>query len=202
MSELNDPVIEQPEQPEAPNTVVAAAETAALYGVVAEFETPDSLLDAIRAIRALGFEKMDAYTPFPVHGIDEALGARRSRLGWIVLSAGLCGAAAALLLQWWTGTVGYPLVIGGKPFFALEFSVPITFELAVLFAAFGAVFGMFALNGLPRFYHPVFQHPRFGRATDDAFLLAIEANGDAFDPDEALAVLRGTGARYAEVLPA
>jgi hypothetical protein len=196
MSQLDDPVTGKSEEQ------ASVAAPAAPYGVAAEFESPEALLDAIRAVRALGYAKLDAYTPFPVHGIDEALGAKRSQLGWLVLACGLLGVAAALLMQWWTGTVGYPLVIGGKPFFALQFSVPITFELGVLFAAFGAVLGMLLTNGLPRFYHPIFQHSRFEHATGDAFLLAIEASSGAFNADEALEALRAAGALHAEVLPA
>jgi hypothetical protein len=173
-----------------------------IHGVVAEFESPQELVAAIRAARERGYGRLEAYTPFPVHGVEEAIGLRRSKLGWIVLCAGLAGAAGALLLQWWTGAVAYPLRIGGKPLFAVEPSIPITFELTVLFAAFGAVLGMLALNGLPRFYHPVFQHPRFQRATDDRFLLAIEARGDAFAPGEALEFLRAVGGKHAEVVEA
>jgi hypothetical protein len=176
--------------------VVAAP--ARVYGAVAAFDTPEALLDAVAAARARGYSNLDAYTPFPIHGIDEAMGAKRSGLGWIALVAGVAGAGAALLLQWWTGSVSYPLVIGGKPFFAFEFSVPVTFELTVLFAAFGTVIGMLLLNGLPRFYHPVFQHSQYHRATDDRFLLAIESD----DAEDAAAVLEAAGGRHAEVVSA
>ena len=177
-----------------------AAQKAAVYGAVAEFASPESLLAAIRGARQRGYSKLDAFTPFPVHGIDEALGASRSPLGWIVLAAGLAGAAAALLLIWWTGAVDYPLVIAGKPLFAFEFSIPVTFELAVLVASFGAVIGMFLFNGLPRLYHPVFQHSRFEHATDDKFLLAIEADCDAFEAAGAAEVLRALGGEHVEVI--
>lgn len=201
MSQLEDSVLDQPGAAVQP-TEGGVQAPAQVYGAVAEFDSPEELLEAVRAARERGYSKLDAYTPFPVHGLDEAMGASRSRLGWIVLGAGVFGAAAALLLQWWTGAVDSPLVIGGKPFFAFEFSIPITFELTVLFAAFGAVFGMLALNGLPRFYHPVFQYPRFHRATDDRFLLAIEAAGEQFDADEAAGLLRSLGGRHAEVVTA
>jgi hypothetical protein len=176
------------------------AEKPAVYGVVAEFESPDALLEGVRAARALGYEKMDAFTPFPIHGIDEAMGAGRSRLGWIVLGGGIIGAVAAILMQWTTGAVLSPLVIAGKPLFAFEFATPVIFELAVLLAAFGAVFGMFALNGLPRFYHPVFKHSRFDRAADDKFLLALESNGAAFDPEQAAEILQSAGGKHVEVV--
>jgi hypothetical protein len=173
-----------------------------IYGAVAEFASPESLLAAIRGARERGYSKLDAFTPFPVHGIDDALGAPRSPLGWIVLATGLAGAAAALMLIWWTGAVNYPLVVAGKPLFAFEFSIPITFELAVLFASFGAVIGMFLFNGLPRLYHPVFQHSRFEHATDDRFLLAIEADSDAFEAAAAVEALRALGGEHVEVIAA
>jgi hypothetical protein len=189
MSELEEPVVEQREE-----------DSAAVYGVVAEFASPESLLAAIRGAREHGYSKLDAFTPFPVHGIDEALGAQRSPLGWIVLAAGLAGAAAALLLIWWTGAVDSPLVVAGKPLFAFEFAVPVTFELAVLLAAFGAVAGMFLFNGLPRLYHPVFRHSRFERATDDRFLLAIEAGSNDFNADAAAETLRALSGKHVEVI--
>jgi hypothetical protein len=191
MSEFEENGIAQP---------VATAAAGLCYGVVAEFATPEALLEAARIARGQGYRKLDSYTPFPVHGLDEALGLRRSNLGWIVLGMGLTGATAAVLLQWWTGAVDYPLVIGGKPLFAVEFSMPIIFELAVLFAAIGAVVGMFALNGLPRFHHPVFQHSRIRSATDDGFLLAVENDAKDFDPESAAALLRAAGGSHVEVI--
>ncbi len=177
-----------------------AARSVAVYGAVAEFDSPERLLAAIRGLRERGYSRLDSFTPFPVHGIDEALGAARSPLSRIVLAAGLAGAAAALLLIWWTGAVDYPLVVAGKPLFAFEFSIPVTFELAVLFAAFGAVIGMFLFNGLPRLYHPVFQHSRFERATDDKFLLAIEADSADFDTSGAADALLTLGGTHVEVI--
>lgn len=165
-----------------------------LYGVLAEFDSPGALLEAARALRAQGYRNMDACTPFPVHGIDEALGLRGSPLGWIALAAGLTGAALALALQWWTGAIDYPLIVGGKPFFAFEPSIPITFELTVLLAALATVFGMLALNRLPRLYHPLFECDAFRGATDDRFLLAIEATDSNFHAEETRALLERLGA--------
>ncbi len=171
-----------------------------VYGVVAEFPSPEELLAAIHGAKARGFRKLDAFTPFAAHGIDTALDRRRSPLGYIVFGMGALGAAAGVLLQWWTGAVSYPLVIAGKPLFALEFSIPVVFELTVLFAAFGAVVGMFAINGLPRLYHPIFQHSRYERVTTDAFLLAIEADSEPFDAGEAAAALKALGGVHVEVI--
>lgn len=171
-----------------------------LYGVVAEFETPEALLEAARALRRDGYTRLDAFTPFPVHGLEDAVGLGRSRLGFLVFPLGLAGAGAGLVLQWWTGAVDYPLVIGGKPLFALEPSLPIIFELAVLLSAFAAVIGMLALNGLPRLYHPVFQFKNARRASDDRFLLAIEGADPKFDAAAGQARLRELGALEVEVL--
>jgi hypothetical protein len=156
-----------------------------VYGVVGEFDSPEALLEGARGLRREGYTKIDAMTPFAIHGLEDAVGLKRSPLGYIVLCLGVCGAASALLLQWWTGAVDYPLVIGGKPLFAFEFSIPITFELTVLFAAFAAVLGMFALNGLPRFHHPSMNYKNFGSVTDDRFLLVVERTDPLFDPDVA-----------------
>ena len=161
-------------------TMTSTNSEAQLHGVLADYATPDELLTAIWEVRKRGYTKFEAYTPFPIHGIDEAMGARRSKLGWVVLTGGFIGGTIALLLQWWTGAVSYPLTIGGKPLFAIEPSIPITFELTVLLASFGAVFGMFAINGLPQFYHPVFNYKKWKGATDDRFLLVVEASDRKF----------------------
>jgi hypothetical protein len=199
MSPLEDPVIEQPE-PSSGAAAAPAEPQRQIYGIVAEFEDPHELLKAVRAVRHRGYEKLDAYTPFPVHGLDRALGLKASNLGWFVVGCGIMGAFAAVLLQWWTGTIGYPLVLGGKPFFAPEFATPITFELTVLFSAFGAVFGMLFLNGLPRYSHPIFEHAQASRLTDDRFLLAIEAGGENFDAEQAIAALEAAGGKHVEVV--
>jgi hypothetical protein len=173
-----------------------------LYGVIGEFDTPEGLLQAARAARREGYTKVDAMTPFPIHGLEDAVGLKASPLGFIVMGVGLCGTAAALLLQWWTGAVDYPLVIGGKPLFALEFSIPVTFELTVLFAAFAAVLGMFALNGLPRFHHPSFHYKNFPAVTDDRFLLVIERTDPLFDAEIARRHLLAYGAVNTELVEA
>ncbi len=130
----------------------------------------------------------------------EALGLGRSRLGYLVFGAGLAGMFGALLLQWWTGAVDYPLVIGGKPLFAFEFSIPITFELTVLLASFAAVVGMFVVNGLPRLSHPVFRAESFRRVTDDGFVLIIESDDPKFDAAGCVRRLESLGARRTEVV--
>jgi hypothetical protein len=170
------------------------------YGAVADFDTHYKLLDAVRAVREMGYRKLDAYTPFPIHGIDEAMGERRSILGRIVFAAGITGCLSGFLLQWYTGAVDYPLVIGGKPYFAIEFAVPPAFELTVLFSAFAAVFGMLVLNGLPRLYHPIFNYSNYRGATDDRFLLVIEREDPSFDPERTPDLLKRLGAGRVELV--
>ncbi len=170
------------------------------YGVLGAFDSPAALLNAAQSARGAGYTKLDACSPFPVHGIDEVLRIGHSKLGWVVFLCGLAGAGLALLMQWYTGAVDYPLVIGGKPFFAFEFSIPITFELTVLLAAFGAVGGMLLFNGLPRLHHPLFARDGFRRVSDDRFVLVIDAADPAFDATRSADFLRGLGADPVEVV--
>lgn len=171
-----------------------------VYGVMGEFSDPHDLVRAGRKIREMGYTKIDALSPFPVHGIDDAIGVPPSKLGWIVICIGLCGSATALLLQWWVGAVNYPLVIGGKPFFDFSYSIPITFELTVLFSAFASLLGMLALNGLPRLYHPSWNYRLAHRATDDRFILVVEAEDPKFSPQLTTEHLKSVGAGTVEVV--
>ncbi len=171
-----------------------------LYGAVAEFSTPAALLEAARRMRERGYTRMDACTPFPVHGIDQALGIGHSPLGYIVFAGGLVGFVAAILLQWWTGAVDYPLIVGGKPLFAFEPSIPIIFELTVLLSAFAAVGGMLALNRLPRLHHPLFEMEAFRRASNDRFFLAVEAADPKFQPEQTKSLLESLGAESAALV--
>ncbi len=172
------------------------------FGVIGDFDTPEDLLRAIRTARAAGYTKMEAYSPFPVHGVDEALGEPRSPLGKIVMVCGLTGLALAVALQWWTGAVDYKLVIAGKPLFAVEPSVPIMFELSVLLAAFAAVLGMFHLNRLPTYYHSFFNYSRSAGASNDRFLLAVEAADPRFNADQVKNFLDSCGSRHTELVEA
>lgn len=168
------------------------------WGVLAEFETAQDIFTACEQVRDAGFKKWDAYTPFPVHGLDRAQGLPASRLPWIVLVVGLTGTATAVALQWWVHTKGYPLVISGKPLAAWPAYVPIIFELSVLFSAFAAVLGMLGLNRLPMFNHPLFNSRRFERVTDDRFFIAIESVDPKFDGESTYEFLKGLGASHVE----
>lgn len=163
-------------------------------GLLAEFSNPGELVEAVEAVRREGYTKIDTFTPFPIHGMDHSMGLSPSKLGYIVIGGGLTGCALAFLMQWWMGAVDYPLNISGKPLFAVEPSVPIAFELTVLFSALGAVAGMLALNGLPKPYNPLFYSERFQRATDDGFFLHVAAADGTYDRASTSALLRDLGA--------
>jgi hypothetical protein len=171
-----------------------------LYGAVGTFNDENDLLAAIASIRRKGYTKLEAYTPFPIHGIDDALGSKQSKLGWFVLCCGLTGVTAAATFIWWAGAISYPIIVGGKPLFAFTFSIPIMFELMILFSAFGSLYGMLGINRLPQFYHSIFNYTESDRITDDGFVLAIEAGDPQFDALECVSVLEAAGATSAEVV--
>jgi len=143
--------------------------------LLAEFETPGECLHAAEKLRDAGYTVFDTHTPFPVHGMDAAMGMKDSKLGAIVFPIGLTGTTLAFLMMWWMNGVDYPIVIGGKPPFSLPSMVPIMFELTILLTAFGTVFGMFHLNRLPRHHHPIFNSERFAAFSNDKFFVSVEA---------------------------
>lgn len=185
-----------------------------VFAAIAEFSDGPELVEAGRQVRAAGYTKLDALTPFPVHGIDDALGVPRSLLGYFVICIAFCGTAAATGLMWYTGAYqgphipgcdlfglcAYPQVIGGKPLFDITFGLPIMFELSILFAAFASVLGMFALNGLPQMYHPTANYSRIAGATDDKFLLVVEATDPKFRAQETVEFLQSLGASHVEIV--
>ncbi len=160
-----------------------------IHGTVAEFETVADLKAAANAARKNGYVEMDAYSPFPIHGLTEAMGWKNNVVPWIVALSGITGTITGISLEYYTAVIDYPMNVGGKPIFTLPmFFVPM-FEFTVLFSAFGAFFGMWALNGLPRYHHPIFSTPHFERATCDRFFLCIEAKDPKYDSDEVAAFL-------------
>ncbi len=163
------------------------------FGVVAEFESPELLIEAANKALDSGYSKMDAFSPFPVHGLPEAIGFRESYVPWIVFGGGVSGAIGGFGLQYWVATSAYPLNIGGKPLFSWPSFIPPAFETTILFAAFGAVFGMILLNRLPQPHHPVFDAPNFERATQDRFFLLIEGKDPMYNANDIRTMLQAAG---------
>jgi hypothetical protein len=172
-----------------------------LYGVVAEFNDPQTLLDAANAVRERGYTSVDAFSPFPIHGLAEAVGFHKSRLSAVVLAMGFLGGIGGFFMCWYANVISYPLNIGGKPFNSWPAWIPITFECTILLAALGAVFGMLALNGLPMPYHPVFNVRRFDSASRDKFFLVIQARDPRFHLQEARQFLETLGPREVTDVP-
>ncbi len=152
-----------------------------IFGYLAEFENPTELVQAAEKVYADGYRKIDTYSPFPIEAAAEAVGFHKSRLSLIVLIGGLTGLATAFGMQYWISVIDYPINVGGRPFNSWPAFIIVCFELTVLFSAASAVIGMFALNGLPMPYHPVFNVQRFIDASKDGFFLIIEATDPKFD---------------------
>lgn len=188
--------------PEAGSSALGAAvargSNGELYGLLAEYDTPGELIAAARRVRDAGYTEFDCYSPFPVHGIDEAMGIKRTILPLLVLGGGFLGLFLGLLLQWWTNAYNWPWNISGKPVFSLPANIPIMFETTILMSVFTTFFGMWILNKLPQVWHPFFRNDRFARVSDDAFLLGIEAKDSRFDLAATTKLLEGEGALAVE----
>jgi hypothetical protein len=173
-----------------------------LYGLMAEFHEPGEIVAAARAVRAEGYRKVDAYSPFPIEELNEALGFHRSWLPPLVLLGGIAGAIGGFALQYWASVIEYPMNIGGKPYLSWPAFVPPAFETTILMAALTAVLGMLALNGLPEPYHPVFNVPSFALASRDRFFICIESTDPKFDDSRTRAFLETLGpSAISEVVP-
>jgi Protein of unknown function (DUF3341) len=172
-----------------------AAAATPFYGLLAEFDTVDTLLSAAERTTAAGYTKTDAFSPFPVHGLDDALGFKDRRISLFVLIGGITGALVGYGLEYWTSAIAYPLNIGGRPFFSWVSFIPPAFETTILFAAFTAGLSMIVLNGLPQPYHPVFNAPRFNLASQDKFFLVIEASDPKFSLERTREFLASLHAR-------
>jgi len=149
--------------------------------ILAEFATPAACMHAAEALRDAGYSRFDTHTPFPVHGMDRAMGLSDSKLGWIVLPLGMSGTATAFVMIMWMNGIDYPMIIGGKPPGSIPSMIPIMFELTILFSSFAAVFGMLFLNRLPRHHHPIFNSTRFQAFSDDKFFVSVDAEDPNFD---------------------
>lgn len=173
-----------------------------IYGLLAEFEGPGELLRASHKVRQASYTRWDAHSPFPVHGLERAMGQERSKVPWFVLIMGLTGAAVGILLQWWVSSIAYPLVISGKPLFSWPAFIPITFECGVLGGGLGALIGFLILSKLPEHYHPLFSSERFEAVSDDKFFISVEADDPRFQKKETERLLLEAGASRVELIKA
>ena len=172
-----------------------------MYGLMVEFDSASDLVAAADRTREAGYQKIDAYSPFPVEGLAEAIGFHHDRVPLITLIGGLLGGSGGFLMQYWMSVVSYPTNIGGKPYNSWPAFIVITFEMTILFAAVSAVLGMLALNGLPMPYHPVFNVPRFAFATKDRFFLIVFASDKQYDPAATRSFLEGLNPRSISQVP-
>jgi hypothetical protein len=175
---------------DAHTTPAATSPGQGLYGVMAEFTTPDALIEAARRARAEGFTKVEAYTPFPIEEVSEVLG-HKTKMPLIVLIGGLLGMLGGYGLQYWTQVIVYPMNIGGRPFHSWPAFIVPTFETTILGASLAAVIGMIVVNGLPQPYHPVFNVPGFERASSDRYFLVVESTDPKFDHDGVRRLFQG-----------
>ncbi len=168
--------------------------------ILAQFDSANDLYHAAEKLRDDGYKEFDCHSPFPIHGMDEAMGLKRSPLGYIVFVIGSMGLIGILTLMWWTSSVDYPLVISGKPFFSYPAFVPITFALTVLTSAIGATLSMLAINQLPRLVHPLFNSDRFAKFSDDGFFVSVESNDKKYDEARTSEFLKSIGGKHIEIL--
>ncbi len=181
-----------------PETIAQPADkaeaNAPAFAMIAEFADTAELYHAAEKTRDAGYSRWDVFSPFPIHGMDAAMGLSKSPLAWFVFFGGLTGAMVALGLQYWSSVIDYPLIVQGKPYFSLPAFFPIIFELTILLSAFTTFFGLWLLCRLPQFNHKIFAWDGFKRATDDAFFLAIESSDPKFSAEETRKFLTGIGA--------
>ena len=170
------------------------------YGLLAEFETPADLMHAAEKVRDAGFRRWDVFTPYPVHGMDKAMGLKNSKVGWFSFFGGVTGYTTGMLLIYLTNRIDYPILIGGKPMFSPFAAFPPSYELTILLVAFGALFGMLILNRLPRLHHPLLKHERFRLATHDRYFLVIETADPRYRDAETRQLLESTGSKRIEMV--
>jgi len=172
------------------------------YGMLAEFDNPHALLEAAKKMNQEGFKEYDCHSPFPIHGMDQAMGLKRSPLGYIVFAIASIALLSGVALEWWTSTIDYPIVISGKPFFSYQAYGPVAFALMVLTGAFATLLGMLVLNKLPKFFHPLFNSAKFEKTMDDGFFISLSSDDEKFDLKESKTFLEKIGGRNIEVIGA
>lgn len=163
------------------------------YGLIAEFDNPADTMHAAEKVRDAGFRRWDVYTPFPIHGMDDAMGLKNSKVGWFAFIGGVTGYTTGMLMIWFMNSFDYPVLIGGKPMFSPYGAFPPSYELTILLGAFGSLFGMFFLNRLPQLYHPLLKHRRFALATHDKYFVVIECSDPKFSATETRKLLESAG---------
>ena len=170
------------------------------YGLIAEFENTSSALHAAEKVRDAGFRKWDVFTPFPIHGMDKAMGIKNSKVGWFSFLGGVIGYTTGMLMIWWMNAVDYQILVGGKPMFSPHAAFPPSYELTILFGAFGAIGGMMFLNRLPKLHHPLLKHKRFALATHDKFFVVIETADPKYSESETRKLLEAAGSKRIEMV--
>jgi hypothetical protein len=170
------------------------------YGLLAEFDNTSSVLHAAEKVRDAGFRRWDVFAPFPIHGMDKAMGMKNSQVGWFSFIGGCTGYTTGMLMIWWMNAVDYKILIGGKPMFSPFGAFPPSYELTILFGAFGSLFGMLFLNRLPRLHHPLLKHKRFAQATHDKFYVVIETTDPKFSETETRKLLEAAGSKHIEMV--
>lgn len=171
------------------------------YGMLAEFDTPADLMHAAEKIRDSGFRRWDVFSPFPIHGMNQAMGLKNSKVGWFGFFGGCTGYTTGMFMIWWMNAYDYPILVGGKPMFSPYYAFPPSYELTILFTAFGSILGMMFLNRLPRLHHPVLKNRRFtARASHDGYFLIVETTDPKYSEAETRKLLEATGSKHIEVI--
>jgi hypothetical protein len=170
------------------------------YGILAEFDNPAATMHAAEKVRDAGYRRWDVFSPYPVHGMDSAMGLKNSKVGWFSFTGGVLGYTTGMLMIWFLNAVDYPIIVGGKPMFSPFGAFPPSYELTILFGSFGALLGMLFLNRLPRLHHPLLKHGRFAQATHDRFYVVIETTDPKYSESETRRLLESAGSAHIELV--
>jgi hypothetical protein len=170
------------------------------YAILAEFDTPADVMHAAERIRDAGFRRWEVFTPYPIHGMDQAMGLSNSKVGYISFTGAVLGYTTGMLMIWYLNAVDYPIIVGGKPMFSPFGAFPPSYELTILFGAFGALFGMLFLNKLPRLHHPLLKNRRFALATHDRYFVVIETSDPKYSDGETRKLLESVGSKQIEMV--
>jgi len=170
------------------------------YGIMAEFNTPADLMHAAERVRDAGYRRWDVFSPYPIHGMNQAMGLKNSKVGWFAFIGGCAGYTTGMLMIWYMNAVYYPILVGGKPMFSPFYAFPPSYELTILFSAFGAILGMLFMNRLPKLYHPLLKNRRFARVTHDGYFLVIETTDPKYSEADTRKLLEATGTKHIEIV--